>query len=88
MDDADQFLCGLCGSSPIWLVHDTDSNVVLDDFRDEAVQRASARGCLLKYGRAPSLGLQCPPHRFHLSADTVQAVQQFRFFLIQVDMSS
>jgi hypothetical protein len=50
MDDFDEFLCGraLRGVLIVALIDHVLSNVVLDDFRDEAVQGAAAGGCLLQ----------------------------------------
>lgn len=88
MDDADQFLCGLRRRGTIRLIHDAFSNMVFDDFRDEAIQCAAAGRSLLKHGSAAGPVLQRSFHRFHLSTDTVQAFQQLRFFFVQVEMTS
>jgi hypothetical protein len=87
MDDADQFLRGLGRGFMIRRLHDPLPDVVFDHLGDETIQCAAARCCLLQHSRASGVVFQGAPYRVHLSADTVQPLQQFGFFSVQANPS-
>lgn len=53
------------------------SNVVLDDLRDQAVYRSARRDHNVQHLAATLFFFECPLHRFDLTADASNPVQEF-----------
>src|SRR5580704_751285 len=59
----------------VFLIHQMKTNVTLDDFGHQGIHRAAAGGDIVKHRRTFRFVVQLAFDRFHLAADTPDAVQ-------------
>jgi len=83
MDDVDQLVGCLRIRivARLALIDHVLANMVLDHFGDEAVKRAPARRRLLQNSNAFHIGFDCALDGVNLTAQALEPVEEFGFFL-------